>query len=85
MTITHTLTLSRTCEARAPHEVHGLHSIGEHDLADVTCEREGDERGKEKVRNEGRTAAARINHLNKYSFREYLTITRPLTNSQPYL
>ena len=35
------LTLSRTCEARAAVEVHGLHAFGEHDLVDGTCGREG--------------------------------------------
>ena len=37
MTITHLLTLSRTCEARAEEEVHGLHALGEHDLVDSAC------------------------------------------------
>ena len=47
MTITHPLTLSRTCEALAELEVHGLHAVGEHDLVDGTCGREGKERKKE--------------------------------------
>ena len=38
---THPLTLSRTCEALAPLEVHGLHAVGEHELVDSTCGREG--------------------------------------------
>ena len=45
LTITHPLTLSRTCEAVAVAEVHGLHSFGEYDLIDSACGREG-ERGK---------------------------------------
>ena len=65
MTITHPLTVSRTCDALAVVEVHGLHAVGEHDLADVTCGREGDEREREKVRNEEASAAGRQNVLNK--------------------
>ena len=57
MTFTHTLNRSRTCKARAAKEVHGLHAFGEHDLVDGTCGREGDEREKEKVRNEEACAA----------------------------
>ena len=37
LTITHTLSVSRTCEALAVEEVHGLHALGEHDLVDRTC------------------------------------------------
>ena len=59
MTITHLLTLSRTCEALAEEEVHGLHALGEHDLVDSTCEREGKERKKDKMRNEEACAAGR--------------------------
>ena len=43
---------SRTCEATAVLEVHTLHALGEHELADVTCEREGKEGKKDKIRNE---------------------------------
>ena len=57
LTFTHPLTLSRTCEAVAPIEVHGLHTHGEHDLVDSTCGREGEERKKDKVRNEESRAA----------------------------
>ena len=42
MTFTHTLTLSRTGEARAPLEVHLLYAHGEHDLVDSTCGSEGE-------------------------------------------
>ena len=56
MTITHPLTPSRTCEARAVVEVHTLHSFGEYDLIDGTCGREGDEK-RNKVRNEEACAA----------------------------
>ena len=49
--------LSRTCEARAPSEVHGLHALGEHDLVDSTCRWEGEEMEKEKMRNEETHAA----------------------------
>ena len=59
MTITHPLTLSRTCEACAVAEVHALHSVGEHDLVDSACGREGEERGKDKVRNEEACVAGR--------------------------
>jgi hypothetical protein len=47
MNLTHPLTLCRTCEATAVPEVHTLHAFGEHDLADVTCEKEGKEREEE--------------------------------------
>ena len=58
MTITHP-EISRTCEAPAVLEVHGLHAFGEHDLVDGTCRRdEGKERKKDKVRNEEACAAA---------------------------
>ena len=53
------LILSRTCEALAAAEVHLLHALGEHDLVDGTCGREGEEREKDEVRNEGRRAADR--------------------------
>ena len=46
------LTLSRTCEARAAAEVHALHARGEHDLVDSACGREGKDREKHKVRKE---------------------------------
>ena len=59
MNITHTLTLSRTCEVLAEAEVHALHAFGEHDLVDGTCGREGEEREKEKMRNEEARAADR--------------------------
>ena len=42
------LTLSRTCDVLAVAEVHVLHSFGEHDLVDGTCEREGEEKRKDK-------------------------------------
>ena len=32
------LTLSRTCEAPAVAEVHGLHALGKVQMGDVTCE-----------------------------------------------
>ena len=57
MTITHTLTLSRTCEALAGPEVHTLHTLGEHDLVDSACGREGKERKKDNVRKEEACAA----------------------------
>ena len=59
LTITHLLFLSRTCEAPAVAEVHGLHAFGEYDLVDGTCGREGDEK-RNKLRNEGRRAAGRF-------------------------
>ena len=65
LTITHPLTLSRTCEALAVAEVHALHSFGEYEFVDSACEREGEERGKDKVRNEERCAAGRKKLLNK--------------------
>ena len=65
MTFTRPLTLSRTCEALADREVHGLHAFGEHDLVDGTCGREGEERKKDKVRNEEACAAGRINNIYK--------------------
>ena len=46
-------TLSRTCEALALIEVHGLHAFGEHDLVDSACGWEGEVRKKDKVRSEG--------------------------------
>ena len=58
-TFTHSLTLSRTCEGIATHEVHFLHALGEHELANVTCEREGEERKKDQTRNEEACAADR--------------------------
>ena len=65
MTSTHLLTLSRTGEARAPLEVHGLHAHGEHDLVDSACEREGEVRERNTVRNEGGRAAGLKKLLNK--------------------
>ena len=55
-----------TLEAIAVGEVHVLHALGEHDLVDSTCGREGEEREKDKVRNEEARAAGRQNVLNKY-------------------
>ena len=49
--------ISRTSKFRALLEVHGLHAFGEYDLVDSTCGREGDEKEKEKVRNEEACAA----------------------------
>ena len=63
MTITH-LTLSRTCKAPASVEVHALHAFGEHDLVDSACGREGDEREKDKVREEEARAAGLKKLLN---------------------
>jgi hypothetical protein len=57
MTITHPSTLCRTCEVIAVLEVHALHALGEHDLVDITCRWEGEERKKEKMRNEESRAA----------------------------
>ena len=65
MTITHLLTLSRTCEALAALEVHGLHSFGEHELVDGACGREGGERGKDKMMNEEACAAGLKTYLIK--------------------
>ena len=48
LTITHPLTLSRTFEAPASLEVHGLHAFGEYDLVDSACGREGGEGGRRK-------------------------------------
>ena len=45
-TFTHPLTLSRTCEALTEHKVHFLHALGEHELVDGTCGREGQREGK---------------------------------------
>ena len=61
--ITHPLTLSRTCEALAVVEVHGLHAFGEYDLVDGTCGREGEVRERKTVRKEGRTAAEPIKRI----------------------
>ena len=44
MTITHPLTVSRTGEAPAKLEVHGLHAHGEHDLVNSAYGKEGTER-----------------------------------------
>ena len=41
LTITHTLTLSRTCDALAVREVHALHAHGKVQMGDVTCEKRG--------------------------------------------
>ena len=38
LTLTHPLTVSRTCEARALVEVHGLHAHGKLQLGDIPCE-----------------------------------------------
>ena len=57
------LTVSRTCEASAAAEVHTLHSFGEHDLVDSACEREGEEREKDKTRNEEACAAESQKHI----------------------
>ena len=46
------LNISRTGEAPAILEGHALHAIGEHDLVDGTCGREGEEGKKDQVRNE---------------------------------
>ena len=50
MTLTHPLNLSRTGEALAVAELYSLHSVGEHELADVPCGmgREGRRRGRTK-------------------------------------
>jgi hypothetical protein len=66
MNITHPKNISRTCDALAALEAHCLHTLGEHDLADVTCGREGEGREKDKMRNEEARAAGRQNVLNKY-------------------
>ena len=50
---------SRTCEALAQLEVHGLHALGEHDLVDSACRWEGEETENDKVRNEETRAADR--------------------------
>ena len=42
LTITHTLTLSRTCDALAVREVHALHAHGKVQMGDVTCEKRGE-------------------------------------------
>ena len=42
---------SRTCDAIAVAEVHGLHALGEHDLVDSTCRRREE---KDIMRNEER-------------------------------
>ena len=57
--------LSRTCEAPAQGEIHFLHALGEHELANVTCEREGEERKKDQTRDKEACAAGRKNVLNK--------------------
>ena len=65
-TFTHTLTLSRTCEAPTTHEIHCLHSFGKHELVDGTCGWwEGKERKKEKRRNEETCAAGLKTYLIK--------------------
>ena len=40
------LSLSRTVEAVARPEIHGLHAFGEQDLVNGTCERKGKQRGR---------------------------------------
>ena len=59
------LSLCRTCEARAPIERHGLHAFGEYDLIDGACGREGEKREKEKMRNEEACAAGLKTYLIK--------------------
>ena len=83
MTITHTLSLSRTCEATAVREGHGLHAFGKYDLVDSACGREGDEREKDKVRNEEACAAGLKTYLMNI-FREP-SDHHSYPNSQPYL
>ena len=53
----HSSLTRRTCEALAVSEVHTLHAFGEHDLVDGACGREGEEREKDKVRDEEACAA----------------------------
>jgi hypothetical protein len=65
----HSLTLSRTCDALALVEEHGLHAHGKVQLGDIPCgERKYGKakRGKDKLRNEEASAAGRQNVLNKY-------------------
>ena len=68
-------TLSRTCDALAVGEVHTLHAVGEHDLTDITCGWEGEERKKDKMRIEEARAAGRQNVLNKYD--HYSSLNQP--------
>jgi hypothetical protein len=56
--LTHPLTPSGTCEADAVAEVHTLHALGEHELVNCTCEREGKMREKDQMRNEEARASA---------------------------
>ena len=65
----------RTFEATARIEVHGLHALGEHDLTDITCGWEGEERKKDKMRIEEARAAGRQNVLNKYD--HYSSLNQP--------
>ena len=46
-------------------EVHFLHAVGEHELVDGTCGREGKTRGKDTVRNEEACAAGLKTYLIK--------------------
>ena len=52
------LTFGRTCEVIAVIEVHFLHALGKHELVDGACGKEGEKKEKDKMRNEGCTAAA---------------------------
>ena len=58
MNITHPDAAS-TCDALAVGEVHTLHAVGEHDLTDITCGWEGEERKKDQMRIEEARAAGR--------------------------
>jgi hypothetical protein len=55
--------VSRTCDARALSEAHCLHALGEHDLVDSTCGREGEGMEKDKMRNEETRAAGPKNEM----------------------
>jgi hypothetical protein len=56
--------------------IHTLHAFGEHDLVDGTCEWEGEEREKNKMRNEEASAAGRQNVLNTYEPHSSFTLSR---------
>jgi hypothetical protein len=57
--LTHTPNLSHTCEASAAPKVHGLHANGKVQLPDIPCEKgKWKKKENEKMRNEGRAAAA---------------------------
>jgi hypothetical protein len=79
-TLTHALrvTLSRTGEALAVAEVHGLHSFGEQELVDSACERGGEEREKDTLRK--RVGCTII----KIKFRE-ISDPHSFSNAPPYL